>query len=98
MNTEGVLKAIGKYGLPTVVALVLGYVLIAEVRADQALMKDQHAALVVEQQHLARGILKLADNSGEMHTLQEKVLMVMRAMCIQGATTAGDRRDCLRDQ
>lgn len=98
MNDHGVWKAIGKYGVPSVVAAVLGYVLIAEVRADQRLMKEQHAAMVVEQQHLARGILKLADKAGETQMLQEKVLMVMRTMCIQGATTAADRRECLREQ
>lgn len=95
MTQEGLLRAVQKYGVPTVVALVLGYVLIAEVRADQKLIKEQHAAMLIEQQNLARGVLKIADKNGETQMLQEKILRVMQVMCLQGAGSASERRQCL---
>lgn len=97
MTQEGVIKAAQRYGLPTVVALLLGYILIGEVRADQKLIKEQHIALTIEQQNLARGVLKLADRQGETQMLQEKILRVMQAMCIQGATNQADRRECMKE-
>lgn len=100
MNPEllaGLLKGVQKYGLPTVIACLLGYIMIAELRADQKEIKSQQGALVVEQQNLGRGILKLADKSGETQMLQEKILMVLRAMCVQDATTPADRRACLKE-
>lgn len=97
MTQEGVIKAAQRYGLPTVVALLLGYILIGEVRADQKLIKEQHIALTIEQQNLARGVLKLADRQGETQMLQEKILRVMQTMCIQGATNQADRRECMKE-
>lgn len=91
-------KAIGKFGLPTVAAIIFGYVLLAEVRADQQLLKEQHNALVVEQANLARGILKLADRSGETQMLQEKVLLVMRVMCLQQAVSNLEKAECMRER
>ena len=94
---EGTLKAIGKYGFATVVAVVLGYVFITDVRGDQKQNRREHVAIVTEQDNLARGILKLADKSGETQMLQEKILGVLRSMCVQNAVTAGERRDCLKE-
>lgn len=87
-----------RYGLWATIACALGYILIAEVRADQKQMKVEHASLVEEQRNLSRGILKLADKGGETQMLQEKVLWVMRTMCVQQAGNASERNDCLREQ
>lgn len=94
---EGFLKAIQKYGFATVIACLLGYIMIAELRADQKLIKEQQTALVIEQQNLGRGILKIADKNGETQMLQEKILMVLRSMCVQEARTAEDRRNCMKE-
>lgn len=98
MTFEGFWKAVAKYGVPTVVSLALGYVLVIEVRSDQKQMMKDHVMLVAEQGNLARGILKVADTAAETQLLQEKILLVLRAMCIQQAVSAQDRRECLREQ
>lgn len=102
---ETFLATLKKYGLATAAAVVFGYLLIVDVRADQRQMIDQHAALlsqliaiVEEQKNLGRGVLKTADKNGETQMLQEKILGVIKVMCVQGAATAQDRRDCLREQ
>lgn len=97
MNEGSWLRAVKVLGLPTVAAVVFGWFLLVDVRGDQRDFKDQHAAMIVEQQNLARGVLKLADKQGETQMLQEKILGVMRVMCIQGATTQAERRACLQE-
>lgn len=102
---EDLLTALKRYGFATVAAVVLGYLYIVEVRADQEKIvqrldvQTQHLIAIVEEQgNLARGVLKVADKNGETQMLQEKILAVMRAMCIQGAVTAQEKRECLREQ
>lgn len=87
---DGILKFILKYGFPSVAAVIFGYLYVGEIRADQR-------NIIIEQQNLARGVIKLADKQGETQMLQEKILGVMRVMCIQGAKTQTDRRDCLKE-
>lgn len=101
---ETFLAALKKYGLATAAAVIFGYLLLVEVRADQRQMIDQHAAIVAqliaiveEQRNLGRGVLKTADKNGETQMLQEKILGVMRVMCLQGAATPQERRDCFRE-
>jgi hypothetical protein len=98
MTWDGFWKAVTKYGLPSVVALALGYILIGEVRADQKQMMKDHAALVVEQGNLARGILKVADTSRDTQRLQEQILRVLQVTCLQNAVTNRDKSECLREQ
>lgn len=94
---ENWIKTIKVLGLPTVAAVVFGWILLVDVRGDQKDFKEQHAAMIIEQQNLARGVLKLADKQGETQMLQEKILGVMRVMCVQGAQTQADRRECLKE-
>lgn len=98
MTTSDIWRAIARYGLPTALLVPLLYFIVVEVRADQKAFRQQHQDMVTEQQHLARGLLKVADRVGEQHMLAEKVLWVLRTMCVQDAKTAGDRGDCLRER
>ena len=93
-------NAIAKVGIPGVIAMFLVYRLALGFEMFEVRLKaidSAHAAIVIEQQNLARGILKLADKQGENQMLQEKILGVLRTMCIQQATTAVDRRECLKE-
>lgn len=99
---EDFLTAVKKYGLATVAAIVFGYILLVDVRADQQALQQQHermltqfGKMIEEQQNLARGVLKTADKNGETQMLQEKILGVLETMCVQQATTQADRRECL---
>lgn len=94
---EKVLKAVDKYGLTMVAVIVLGYVVLVDNRSDAAEAKEQHSSLIAEQTNLSRGVLKLADKQGETQMLQEKIVGILRAMCVQGAQTAVDRRECLKE-
>lgn len=100
---ENWLKLLKVLGLPTFGVLVLGYLYVIEIRADQREIKTNQTsligrsdAIVSEQANLARGILKLADKNGETQMLLEKILDVQRAMCVQQAETQADRRECLK--
>lgn len=93
---EKVLKAIDKYGLTMVAVIVLGYVVLVDNRSDAAEAKEQHSSLIAEQTNLARGVLKLADKQGETQMLQEKILGVLKIMCVQDAQTSDGRLDCLK--
>lgn len=93
-------NAVAKVGIPGVIAMFLVYRLALGFEIIEGKMKEsseQHQLMVTEQQNLARGVLKLADKQGETQMLQEKILNVMRVMCIQGAVTAADRRECLKE-
>lgn len=98
MTTESFFEMVRKYGLSTVAAIVFGYIIIVDVRASNSDSKNQHEKIVVEQVNLARGMLKLADRQGETQMLSEKILLVLRQMCVQNADTPIDRRNCLKEK
>lgn len=95
---ERIIKVFAASGAIGIAFGVLLWVFVTDVRADQKANQLQHAKLAEEQGNLARGMLKLADRTGETKAIQEQILRVMREICVQGAATAVDRRDCLRDQ
>lgn len=93
-------NAVAKVGIPGVIALFLVYRLSMGFEMFERRLNAQdekHAAMIVEQQNLGRAILKLADKQGESQAFQQQILGVMRVMCIQGAVTPADRRECLKE-
>jgi hypothetical protein len=98
LMNERIVKVFAASGAIGIAFGVLLWVFVVDVRADQKKNRDEHTAMIVEQQNISRGMLKLADKSGETQRLQEKILLVIRQMCVQGAETASDRRECLREQ
>jgi len=91
MNLEMCLKAVTKYGLATFAALVFGYILLGDVRADQKANTDKLNQVLSAQ-------ARATDVQGQMLHITEKILLVQRIQCINEARTEARRVECLREQ
>lgn len=98
VNSIDLWKGIAKYGLPTALLVPLLYFQIVETRQNQKDLVSTQVSLLNDQRVLGASIVQVADRVAEQHMLSEKILLVLRSICIQDAKTASDRNQCLREQ
>lgn len=79
----------GKYGFAGLVAGVLLYVFVIDVRVAQSALQKEHA-------HLSQGMTAVVDIAGQSDMAMQKVLYVLQTMCVNAARNDEQRRDCLR--
>lgn len=85
------MEAVTKYGISTVIAMILMAVIIKDVRADQK-------EILSEQQRMGAAIMRVADQAGQNQMLQEKILLVLRVSCLNEARNSTDRQECMRER
>lgn len=86
-------NAVAKVGIPGVIAMFLVWKL-----ADGFDIFDKRLQ-AIEQQHatMSSHSDKTEDLMGRAYMSSERVLYVLKTMCIQNAHTAQERRDCLQE-
>lgn len=92
-NVPDWLQVILKIGLPGAIAVFLVYRLaggfdIVDVRLKA--IETQHAQMLNAGE-------RLQDAVGRAALSSDRVLLVLRQICVQNANSAADRRDCLRE-
>ena len=87
------LQAILKIGVPGAIAVFLVWRLAGGFDVIDARIKsaeDQHGAMLIHSARLEEAIQRASLSS-------DRVLGVLRLICVQNASSASDRRECLRD-
>lgn len=86
---EGWLKELAKYGPIGLVCAVLLYSMIWEIKPALAEMQGQHATIV--------GYASRMDDTAKSSALvNDRILRVLLAQCVNAAKTDQQRRDCLQ--
>lgn len=86
---ESLLKVFMKYGVAGVVAGVLLWVFISDVRADQRATRTEHLKFREE-------FLAVKDIAAQGDHSQQQILWILQTMCVNSARNEAMRADCLR--
>lgn len=83
------LAIFGKYGFAGLVAGVLLYALVVDVRGQQQSMRDEHVAL-------RNSVDAVVNISGQTDMAQQQILYVLQTLCVNAAKSDSQRDDCQR--
>ena len=83
------LVVFGKYGFAGLVAAVLLYVIVFDVRTAQTATRDEHSSL-------RKSVDAVVEIAGQSDMAQQQILYVLQTMCVNAARTEGQRDDCQR--
>lgn len=81
-------QQLGKYGFAGLVAGFLLYVFVYDVRAAQALLREEHRAM-------RQSVDAVVNISGQSDMAQQQILFVLQTMCVNAARSDDQRDRCL---
>lgn len=89
MFDKALMKTFAASGAIGIVAGVLLWVLVTDVRADQRATRDEH-------QRMREEFAAIKNITGQGDMAQQQILWILQTMCVNQAKSETVREDCLR--